>query len=66
MAFEAPPFLVKSGIFGLLLRVSSLNFGRVNFHGYYIIILFAMSRFGRDVSAPLGLFGTEMIVSFWF
>ena len=55
----------EPGTFGLLFRVLSLDFGRINFHRYYIIILFAMSRFGWDVGAPFGLFGAKMIVSFW-
>jgi hypothetical protein len=65
MAFETPSFFVELGTFGLFLRVLFLNLGGVNLHRYYIIILFAMSRFGWDVRAPLGLFGAKMIVSFW-
>jgi hypothetical protein len=66
VAFKAPSFFTKPGILSLLLGVSSLDLGRVNLHGYYIIIPFAMSRFGWDVRAPLGLFSAEIIVSFWF
>jgi hypothetical protein len=65
VAFKTPSFFMEPGIFSLLLGVSPLDFGRVNFHRYYITISFVMSRFGWNVRAPLGLFGAEMIVLFW-
>ena len=64
VALETPSFLVEPGIFGLFFRVSSLDFGRVNLHRHYIIILFVMSRFGWDVRVPFGLFDAKVIVSF--
>jgi hypothetical protein len=65
MAFETLSFFAEPGTFSLLFRVSPLDFSGVNLHWYYIIILFAMSRFGWNVRVPLGLFGAKMIVSFW-